>query len=369
MKAIITGGGTGGHIYPALAVAKKLQKENWDILYIGSIGGIEGDIIPDEEIRYQEIDVAPFYRHLTPKLISSFWKTGKGFFQSRKIIKDFKPDFVLGTGGFVAGPVVLAGSLMKIPTIIHEQNVYPGLTNKILSRFVDIVALNFTDARKHFSNKVKAEFETTGNPIRKAIMTADRKESFARLNLDPEKMTVLVFGGSQGSASINKAMITIYKQFQHLDKLQIIHIAGKNNYDDYRKVMKKKGINVSEYENYKIIPYLKKMELAYAVSDLIVSRAGATGIAEITAKGIPAILIPYPHAAADHQAYNARALADKDAAVIIPDSKLDGKMLLEHINKLINNKDRLKEMAVSSRKLGKPDAVENIINLIKKAIV
>ncbi|MFW6305988.1 MAG: undecaprenyldiphospho-muramoylpentapeptide beta-N-acetylglucosaminyltransferase [Bacillota bacterium] len=368
MKAIITGGGTGGHIYPALAVAKSLINKNWEVLYLGSKGGLEGEIVPAEGIDYNEVDVAPLPRKITFDLFSSIYKTTKGYFQARKYIKDFQPDIVLGTGGYVAGPVVLAASMFRIPTIIHEQNVYPGFTNRLLSRKVDLVALNFADAEKYFSKKVKARFETTGNPIREVILNTEKEKSIKELGLDSYKKTLLVFGGSQGSMSINNAMIDVYKYFAKNDDIQIIHITGKNNYIGIMEKMKDVGIELANNDNYKIMPYLKKMEYAYAVADLIVYRAGATGIAEITASGIPAILVPYPHAAGNHQEYNARTLEKHNAAVIILDEELNGQVLIENIEKLINDNKTLEKMSVNSKKIARPDAAKNIVKIIEKIV-
>ncbi|MFP4661156.1 MAG: undecaprenyldiphospho-muramoylpentapeptide beta-N-acetylglucosaminyltransferase [Halanaerobiales bacterium] len=368
MKAIITGGGTGGHIYPALAVLRALENKGWDILYIGSRGGLEGNIIPAEGIKFREVNVAPLPRKLSLKLISSPIKTAVGFYQARKIIKGFKPDIVLGTGGFVAGPVVLAAAMLKIPSVIQEQNVYPGFTNKMLARWVNAIALNFAEARKYFPENIKAEYRVTGNPIRKVILDTDRKSGMKQLSLDANRKTILVFGGSQGAMSINKAMIDVYRHFQDNNRIQIIHITGKKNYNTILDEIRKEGININKSGHYKIKSYITHMEYAYAVADLVVYRAGATGIAEITAKGIPAILIPYPFAAENHQEYNARNLEKHGAAVVILDKDLNGRKLIEKIEMLINDHKRLSEMSRNSRKLANPDAVKNIVNLIEEMV-
>ncbi|MFI5359541.1 MAG: undecaprenyldiphospho-muramoylpentapeptide beta-N-acetylglucosaminyltransferase [Halanaerobiales bacterium] len=365
MKAIITGGGTGGHIYPALAVARALQEKGWDILYLGSKGGLERTIITGEGLPYEEVQVAPLPRKLSPKLFTAIAKTMLGYFQARRIIKDFRPDVVLGTGGFVAGPVVLAATNLKIPSIIHEQNVYPGFTNKILAKKVDIIALNFAAARDYFPEKIRGNFSVTGNPVRKAILDTDRKTGLEKLGLTAGRKTILVFGGSQGAMSINRAMLAVYKYFAGNDKVQIIQITGQKNYQQVLQEIEEAGIILTKNRHYKILPYLKEMEYAYAVADLIVYRAGATGIAEITAKGIPAILIPYPHAAENHQEYNARNLEKQGAAVVILDRDLSGKLLIEKIEELLGDEERLREMARQSKKLGKPDATDRLVNLIE----
>ncbi|MFP4015656.1 MAG: undecaprenyldiphospho-muramoylpentapeptide beta-N-acetylglucosaminyltransferase [Halanaerobiales bacterium] len=368
MKAVITGGGTGGHIYPALAVLRALEDRGWDALYIGSRGGLEGDIIPPEGIEYREVSVAPLPRRLSFKLVSSPLKTTAGFFQSRKIIKKYKPDIVVGTGGFVAGPVVLAASRLKIPSIIQEQNVYPGFTNKILSRWVNAIALNFPEAKKYFPANIKAEYRVTGNPIRQIILNTERNVALEKLSLHPGRKTLLVFGGSQGAMSINKAMIDVYKHFQDDNRIQIIHITGKKNYKAIIDEMQNEGIDLNKCDHYKLKSYISHMEYAYAVADLVVYRAGATGIAEITAKGIPAILIPYPFAAENHQEYNARNLEKHGAAVVILDKDLNGDMLIEKIDSLINDQDRLKAMSRNSKKMANLDAVKKIVELIEEMV-
>lgn len=368
MKAIVTGGGTGGHIYPALAVVRALQAEGWDILYLGSKGGLESDIIPDNSIKFQEVDVAPLPRKITIKLISSVLKTTAGYIQARRYIKEYQPDLVFGTGGFVAGPVVLAGAVLKIPTLIHEQNVYPGFTNKILSKRVKAIALNFADAKKYFPDSTKAIYKVTGNPIREVILKTDRITGLNNLSLKSYKKTLLVFGGSQGSMSINNAMLDVYKKYKDNSRIQIIHITGKKNYNIVMDKIKKAGIEIDKYDSFKIMPYYSHMEYAYAAADLIIYRAGATGIAEITAKGLPSILIPYPYAAENHQEYNARNLEKHGAAVVILDSELSGQLLFEQIELLFDDEKKLKEMSENSKKLGNPEALNNIVQLIEKII-
>jgi len=368
MRAIVTGGGTGGHIYPALAVLRALQAKGWEILYLGSKGGLEGDIIPAEGIDYQEVNVAPLSRKISFQLINATLKTTVGLFQARKIIKGFQPNLVLGTGGFVAGPVVLAATMLKIPTIIHEQNVYPGFTNRVLARKVDAIALNFADAEKYFPRNIKAKYKVTGNPIRKVIINTDKFEGLRKLSLDAKKKTLLVFGGSQGSMSINKAMVDLYHYYKDNPTIQIIHITGKRNYQMVLAEIKKSGIDIEDYDNYQIMPYLSHMEYAYAVADLIVYRAGATGIAEITAKGLPAILVPYPHAAENHQEYNARNLEKHGAAEVILDKDLSGEILINQIESIFSDEEKLNTMSRNSRKLGNLEAVENILQLIEEII-
>ncbi|NLM98022.1 MAG: undecaprenyldiphospho-muramoylpentapeptide beta-N-acetylglucosaminyltransferase [Halanaerobiaceae bacterium] len=364
MKIIITGGGTGGHIYPALAVARALREKGWEVQYLGSRGGLEGSLVPEEGFDYKEVEAAPLPRKISLKLAGAAIKTLKGLTASYRIIKKFKPDIVFGTGGFVAGPVVLAATMLKVPTLIHEQNVYPGFTNKLLARRVSAVALNFAAAEEYFPKGIRTRFVHTGNPIREAIIKTDRNSGLIKLKLESNRKTLLVFGGSQGAMSINKAMLDVYKYYENSRQIQIIQITGQKNYRKVLDDINEKGIDLEKTRHFKILPYLKEMEYAYAVAELVIYRAGATGIAEITAKGLPAILIPYPFAAENHQEYNARNLEKHGAAEVILDKDLSGSLLIEKIESMINDEEKLARMAASSKEMGNREALDNIVNLI-----
>ncbi len=364
MKAIITGGGTGGHIYPALSIAFKLKDDGFDILYVGSKKGMETKIVPEKGLPLKTIDVEPIPRKISPLIIRSLFMATKGFFQSRKIIREFKPDIVIGTGGFVAGPVVFAAGLSGFNTLIHEQNVYPGITTKILSYTVDKIALNFKETKKHLNDRAQKKCVITGNPIREEILNMKRKEGAKNLNISPDRKTILVFGGSQGAKSINQAMEVVCEKVKDNKNIQIIYLTGEKNYQQVIENL----TEIKDHKNIIIKPYLHNMEWAYAVADLVVYRAGATGLAEITAKGIPAILIPYPHSAENHQEYNARNLEKNEAAEVITDKDLTGKLLTKKIIDLLNDQKKLKVMSENSKKMGKPQALTNITEIIKKMI-
>lgn len=368
MKAILTGGGTGGHIYPALSVGLDLKKQGWKILYIGSKNSWEKKLIVDKGLRFKAINVAPLPRKLTLKLIISILKSLQGFFQARHIIKKFQPDVIFGTGGFVAGPVVEAGSLSGYPTIIHEQNVYPGITNRLLSYTVDKVALNFKEAIDYFPGKVAEKSVVTGNPVRKSILETSREQGLANLGLDNSRKTLLVFGGSQGARTINQAMFKVCEYFQQKSWLQIIYITGKDKYDKIIEEFKKRDLKLDKINNIKIMPYLHNMEWAYAIANLIVYRAGATGLAEITARGIPAILVPYPYATGNHQEYNAQILEKHGAAIVVSDTELTGDLLIDKIKELIVNEKLLVKMKKNSKKMGQPKAVDNLVSEIKALV-
>ncbi|HKL75006.1 MAG TPA: undecaprenyldiphospho-muramoylpentapeptide beta-N-acetylglucosaminyltransferase [Halanaerobiales bacterium] len=366
MRAIITGGGTGGHIYPAIAVALELKKRGWDIIYIGSKNGLEKDIAQEWDIKFKGINVAPLPRKFNFDLFKSIFTNLKGLYQSFKIIKNYQTDIVFGTGGFVAGSVVLAGFLTGKSSIIHEQNAYPGITNKILSRFCDKVAINFKEAKNHFSAKIENKIIHTGNPVREIILKTEKKQGIDYFKFSSYAKTILIFGGSQGAESINKSLSGIYKFVKNNDALQLIHITGKKNYKKVLGYLEKNNINIKECSSIKTIPYLEHMEYAYSIADIVISRAGATALSEITAKGLASILIPYPYATDNHQKYNAQFLTKNDAARMIEEKNLNEKVLLENLKVIINNESLLKEMSENSYKLGKRDAVTLIANKIEK---
>lgn len=361
-RVIISGGGTGGHIYPAITIARAIADiEPTEFLYVGSKIGLENTLIPNEGIPFVTIDVRGLERKISFRNLVTLGKTAGSLLRAEQIIHKFKPDVVIGTGGFVCGPVLLAASLSGIPTLVQEQNVIPGVTNTILSRFVKCVALGYEEAADRFKRKDILVY--TGNPVRKDILTGTRDHGRALLGLDPDKFTLLVAGGSRGARSINNAMIEVHRYFRDRRDIQILHVTGDHEYD--RVVGQLEGIDgKGRYgEGSHIIPYLHHMPEALAAADLAVYRAGAVGLAELTVRGLPAILIPYPYAAEDHQRYNAQALVMCGAAKMILDKMLTGRELLEEIVHLKNDPEALKRMARASKSKGRPQAAHDIAEL------
>jgi UDP-N-acetylglucosamine--N-acetylmuramyl-(pentapeptide) pyrophosphoryl-undecaprenol N-acetylglucosamine transferase len=366
MKVIISGGGTGGHIYPGVAIAKKIIEKHPDssILFIGSENGLEKKIVPKEGFNIKYITVEGLNKKISLKTISSIKKAFKGYFQATKIIKDFKPDIVIGTGGYVCGPVVLSAALKGIPTLIHEQNAFPGVTNKLLSRFVSKIAITFKEAEKYFpKNKVIY----TGNPIRSQILKIDRSKSREVWGLEKDKPVVLVVGGSRGAKNINNAVANIIPDI-HREGIQLIFVTGENQYQEIIKNFSENGIDYKNLKGIKILPYIYNMQDALGACDLIVTRAGATIISEITALGIPAILIPSPYVANNHQEYNAIALEENGAGIIIKESQLKDDIFKEQIINIVKNKDMLSRMSINSKKLAVPNAADNIYEIIIELI-
>ena len=357
MKVILSGGGTGGHIYPALTIADEIKKQNpqAEIVFAGTQAGLEKDIIPRYGYPLKFIEVAGFKRSLSLDTLRSAYKLCKGLIDAYRLIDKERPDLVIGTGGYVCGPVVFMAARKGIPCCIQEQNAMPGVTNKILSHFVRKVFLGYQEGAKYFKGDAILEF--TGNPIRTEILEHTKAEAVQELGLDPEKKTILVSGGSRGARSINKAMLEAELQLSGRHDVQVLHATGAANYDSYMQELKQRG---GVEENIIVKPYLHNMPVALAAADLAVFRAGAIGLAELMAKGIPSVLVPYPYATANHQEFNARAVEAAGAAKVIIDRELTGEKLLEEIERLLLHPEELDEMQSAAKNLGKPAAAADI---------
>ena len=362
MKVIISGGGTGGHIYPALAIAEGLKKsyKNIDILYIGTEDSLEAELVPKSGFEFKTIRVKSLPRKINMKLFISVKELLIGINDSKRIIKEFKPDLVIGTGGYVSGPIVYAAKKKNVPAIIHEQNAYPGITNKILSRYVDRVLVTFEDSKKYF--KYPDKIVNTGNPIREEIFNADKNKAYKNLGIKKDKPIVLCFGGSGGQKSLNDSFYKIIRE-NNID-FQLIHVTGKNHYEKFMKQLKDEGVSISK--DTKILPYLHNMPEALNITDLIVTSAGAISLSEISAVGIPAILIPKSYTAENHQEYNARSFEKKGAAVVMLEKELKWDRLLSEISRLLKNREELNKMSNNSKKMGKYDSTRLIIKEIDK---
>lgn len=367
MRVLITGGGTGGHIYPALSIARKIKMEykNADILYVGTKKGLEAELVPKEGFRFKTIRVKGFSRKLSKDTFNSVKELFLGLSDAKKIINEFKPDIVIGTGGYVCGPLVLLAALKKIPTMIHEQNAFPGVTNRILSKFVDKIAGSFEESKKYFKDTKKLVI--TGNPIRQDIIGFDKQIAYKDLNIDPSKSFVLSFGGSGGQKKLNDAMLDVIVKNYDNSNIRIIHVTGKRLYDSFMKELKQKGVNKLK-DNIRVYPYFFEVPKALSITDLIITSGGAIAIAEITAVGIPSILVPKAYTTENHQEYNARALEKNGASIVILEKDLNGDLLNKEIINLLSNKEKLKDMALKSRKMGIINADDRILNIVRRLI-
>lgn len=365
MKIIVSGGGTGGHIYPALSFIKYLKTvdPNLSVLYIGTQKGLESTIVPENGIDFKTIDIQGFKRSLSFANITTVYKFIKSVSDAKKMIKAYKPDLVLGTGGYVAGPVVYAASKLKIPTIVHEQNSIPGITNKFLSRYATRVALAFQEAGTFFPPN-KTVF--TGNP--RAQEVADLVESgnvLSQYDLDANKKTIVIFGGSRGALKINTAVIEALPELAKKD-YQILYASGEIYFNDPE--FAETFTTYNQEKNIKIVPYIKNMVEVLNDANLILSRAGATTIAEITALGLPAILVPSSYVTADHQTKNAQALENAGAAISINNADLTGEKIVQAIDSLLLDDQRYRKMAENALREGVPDASQRLYQVVKDVV-
>ena len=363
MRIIISGGGTGGHIYPAITLIRAIQEKNSavEFLYVGTRRGLEADIVPKEGIPFRVVDIRGFKRSLSLANLGRAAAALAGVVKAMELVRSFRPDAAIGTGGYVCGPTLLAASLLGVPTLIQEQNVVPGITNRLLAKFVTCVAVGTPEAAVHFP---RDKVVVTGNPIRREVMSASREEALSSFHFDPTKKTVLVSGGSQGARSINRAMIGVIAHYVAHPEVQILHVTGRGDYEKTLGEIRAAGIDLAAAGNIVVRPYLYDMPQALAAADLAVFRAGALGIAELTARGVPAVLVPYPYAAANHQEQNARAMARAGAAQMILDKDLTAERLLSVLAELLHEESRLKRMGENSRALGRPQAAEEIAALV-----
>jgi len=362
MKIVVSGGGTGGHIYPALALIREIQKQNKDaeFLYIGTKNGLESKIVPRENIDFKAIHITGFKRKLSFENVKTVVRFLKGVKDSKKMLKEFNPDIVIGTGGYVCGPVVYAASKLGIPTIIHEQNSVPGLTNKFLSRYVNKIAICFEEAKDYFPEK-KTVF--TGNPRASEVIGKDGIQGRLSAGLSATMPVVLVFGGSRGARPINEAVVKAFADLAE-KPYQVLYITGDVHYEDVKKEVELIG----NPKNVVIKPFIHNMPEVLAGVDLVVSRAGATTLAEITSLGIPSILVPSPYVTNNHQEKNARSLSDHGAAELLLEKDLNNNSLVNHIDHILLNKDKLTDMRIKAKKMGVPDSALRLYSLMEELV-
>ena len=353
MRVIIVAGGTGGHLFPGLAIARNLREKERDseVVFVGKKKGWGAEIAPREGFEFISISARGWLGKSPGKRLCSAIEALVGFFQSFFILKRFSPRVVVGMGGYISGPFVLAASCLGFPTIVHEQNLVPGITNRILGRFVNEVEVSFPESSRFFPRR---KVRVTGNPVREEICGIDDSE-----RRNKSKITLLVMGGSQGAHRINLAFVEAVESLgEKMHSWRIIHLSGKEDYDLMVRTYKKARMEVVVH------PFLHCMEEAYREASLVVARAGATTVAEIMACGLPAILIPYPLATHHHQEENARWLERKGAAITIRERELTGESLAGTILNLISDDERLSLMAENSKSLGQPGAAEAVVSRV-----
>lgn len=348
MKAIIAAAGTGGHINPALAIANKIKQEepNSEIIFVGTDRGLENDLIPRAGYDLKRIEAYGFNRKISLDNVKKMYKTFKSIGQAKKIIQDFKPDIMIGTGGYICLPVALAASKLNVPIVLHESNAFPGVAIKMLSKKASAILVGFEDAKKRIKNAENVV--VVGNPskVKEISFTNSQKEKILKeIGLtDIEKPIVLVFGGSQGAQKINESFINIISKKVN-EKYQIIWATGPNQYEIIKTKLQNLNINIDNIPNVKILPYIYNMEEVMNCVDLVVSRSGAMTITEISIVGKPSIFIPFPYATENHQEYNAKVLEKVGAAKIILDADLDFNILNSTINEIISDKEKMCRMS------------------------
>jgi UDP-N-acetylglucosamine--N-acetylmuramyl-(pentapeptide) pyrophosphoryl-undecaprenol N-acetylglucosamine transferase len=357
MRVIIAGGGTGGHLFPGLAIAEELKRreKTTEIIFAGTEYGLEAKVVPKEGYPIKFLRAEGMAGVSITKRMKAIAQMPLSIKDSYKIINSVKPHIMIGVGGYASGAIMFTAALMSIPTMILEQNCIPGLTNRILGKFVRAICITYQESIPFFP---KAKTFLTGNPVRTHILKGNREFGYKLFSLEKDLFTIFVFGGSLGAKSVNMAVIDSLGFIQDLkDRIQFLHQTGQRDFENVRNAYRTLGFKGT------VTPFVYQMGEAYAVSDIVISRAGATTLSELTALGKPAVLIPYPYAAGHHQELNARKLLEMGAAKIILDSELSGKYLAENIRELYENKTMRADMQKNSRALGRPEACAKVIDI------
>jgi len=359
LKFILSGGGTGGHIYPAIAIANELKSRfpDSEILFVGASDKMEMQKVPQAGYKIEGLWIAGLQRKVTLqnamfpfKLMSSLWK-------SRQIIKKFKPDVVIGTGGFASGPLLQVANSFNIPTVLQEQNSFPGITNKLLSKKANAICVAYDDLERFFP---KDKIVFTGNPVRQDVLDIENKkqEGINYFKLDANKKTLLILGGSLGARRVNQ-LIANELDFLLESGVQVFWQCGKLYFEEYK--------HFNDKENVQVVSFIDRMDLIYAAADFVISRAGASSVSELCLVGKPVIFIPSPNVAEDHQTKNAKAIVDKKGAILLKESELDTKFEIT-FSELISNESLQKELSQNIKQLAKPNATKDIVVEIIKLV-
>lgn len=357
-KFILSGGGTGGHIYPAIAIANelKLQFPDAEFLFVGARDKMEMQKVPQAGYEIKGLWIAGLQRKLTLQNLMFPLKLASSLLESKRIIKKFKPNVVIGTGGFASGPLLQAAGSAGIPTVVQEQNSYPGITNKLLSKKANAICVAYENLERFFP---KEKIVLTGNPVRQDLIDIDskREEAIAFYGLDPNKKTLLVLGGSLGARRINQLIEKELQNFLSQD-VQVIWQCGKLYFEDYKKY---------NQPNVKVVDFIERMDFVYAASDVIISRAGASSVSELCIVGKPVIFIPSPNVAEDHQTKNAQAIVDAKGAILLKESELESQFSIV-FEALLKDSGKQKQLSDNIKKLAKPRATQDIVAEIVKLI-
>jgi UDP-N-acetylglucosamine--N-acetylmuramyl-(pentapeptide) pyrophosphoryl-undecaprenol N-acetylglucosamine transferase len=358
-RVILSGGGTGGHIYPAIAIANELKRRstNTKFLFVGALDKMEMEKVPKAGYKIEGLWISGLQRKLSLKNLSFPFKLISSLLKSRRILKKFKPDIVIGTGGFASGPLLYVAGMKGIPSLIQEQNSYPGITNKLLSKRANCICVAYDNLERFFP---RDKIIKTGNPVRQDIIDSENKSNTAKaaFKLNEQKITLLVLGGSLGAKRINQLIESELDTFKK-HNVQLIWQCGKLYYNTYKIYNNSKDVQVHAF--------LNSMDLAYASADIIISRAGASSVSELCLVGKPTLFIPSPNVAENHQTKNAQAIVDQNAAIMIEEKELDNKFQNEFLA-LVKSKKRQTELGNNIKKLGFPNATKDIVNQIEKLL-
>ncbi len=360
MQIVITGGGTGGHLFPALAVRAALvaRRPEAQVLFVGASGGVESTVLPRLGHAFRALEVYQIKGQGWRGQIGAFLRLPSAVRQAARLLRECGGQAVLGVGGYASFPTVLAARILRIPTVIHEQNAYPGLANRWLGMLASAVAVSFEAAASFFP---AGRVMVTGNPVRPEIRPGDPAEARRRFLLSPERFTVLIFGGSQGSHRINvgttEALPRLAGERRHI---QFLHGTGERDLVQVRQVYEEGGFPA------RVEAFFQDMAMAYAAADFVIARAGASTIFELAAMGKPALLVPYPYAANDHQRLNAEVMVKAGAAWTVPDAYCDGQRIAASVQAALGKPEHLARMGEEARRLARPDAAERIVDLLER---
>ncbi len=360
LRVIISGGGTGGHVFPAIAIADelKVQVPDCEILFVGALGKMEMERVPKAGYKIEGLNIAGFQRRLTFKNVLLPFKLMGSLIKAIRIVNRFKPDVVIGVGGYASGPVLKISNLLGVPTIIQEQNSYPGITNRVLGAKAEKICVAYDELQKFFP---KDKLVFTGNPIRKDILDNQKEKYIAKqaLGLSQNKKTILVFGGSLGAGTVNEAVLANADAWMQMEDISIIWQVGRFYYEKY------KDCALAGKPDIKIVPFIEDMDLAYSAADVVVCRAGALTISELSVLGKAAILIPSPNVAEDHQTKNAMALVSKNAAILLKDDEVKEKIIAE-VKSVLNDEIKKHDLQNNIKYFGRPEAAKKIVAEILK---
>ena len=364
MKIIICGGGTAGHVTPGIAIAEYIKEKSSksEILFIGRSGGEENLLTKRAGFNYTTLDVRGFKRSLSPKNITAVMKMLLSLAKSRKILKDFNPDVVIGTGGYVTWPVVKAAQCMKIPCMVHESNAFPGLTTRALAKGCDRVLLNYEKCKEHLKRQDNAL--TVGNPLRRDLMTCTRGDARKKLKILPSEIFILSFGGSGGADTMNKTILSLMRSYSLPNKrIKHLHATGRKYFSGIKEEFPEL---ISNFQGCKIVPFINDMPTYMLASDIVISRAGAMTLSEISKTSVAPIIIPSPNVTDNHQYKNAKAYEDVGGGIVIEEKDLTEKRLKKAVDMLVTDKKAREKMAKSAHSLHVKDSTEMIFKEIER---